>query len=389
MTTQEVTLNGRSKSKSSKWNIKKSFHETRQQVGGHVTDPSKKSYATVSKSHQWTNNIKPPKSSFKTEEEWLTHSIDFLLKWLDAFKAQTSSQNKPSTSSASQLCEITLPASASEHTNESRKFNSASAMPSNFQHDTSAAQSDENEMDINSTPKIAIHEVNVEEEPTITLPPKKNCPWFPSQRAKWQKGEEGQACQRSPLYVLTLQDYEDRDRLGGLDLPYDSLMVRNSLLLQNQPIKVNQVMINNRTTKAWLTTTSSSGIVEVLGAIEKTYNCLYQNILLLYGCNKPCLNQIKHKHSNIQHIINTVSTDMVESVFLSKTTPFIAKFNFKLIYRLLQFVLPPTIKHILWLWYMFFPVKLSMNWYLIKWSEVFHLVIWYQEILMAILFMGS
>ena len=29
---------------------------------------------------------------------------------------------------------------------------------------------------------------------------------------------------------------------------------------------------------------------------------------------------------------------MVESVFLSKTTPFIAKFNLKLIYSLLQFV---------------------------------------------------
>ena len=33
-----------------------------------------------------------------------------------------------------------------------------------------------------------------------------------------------------------------------------------------------------------------------------------------------------------------VSTDMVEPVLLSKTTSFIAKFNFKLIYKPLQFV---------------------------------------------------
>ena len=105
------------------------FHEARQQVEGPVTDPSKNSYATVSKSHQWTSNIKAP-NTFKTEEEWLTHTIDSLLKRLDAIKAQKSIQNKPSTSFASQLCEITLPAHASEHTNESRKLNSASAMPS-------------------------------------------------------------------------------------------------------------------------------------------------------------------------------------------------------------------------------------------------------------------
>ena len=114
------------------------FHEARQQVEGPVTDPSKNSYATVSKSHQLPSNIKAP-NTFKTEEEWLSHTIDSLLKWLDAIKAQKSIQNKPSTSSASQLCEITLPAHASEHINESRKLNSASAMPSNVQHATGRA----------------------------------------------------------------------------------------------------------------------------------------------------------------------------------------------------------------------------------------------------------
>ena len=151
------------------------FHEARQQVEGPVTDPSKNSYATVSKSHQWTSNIKAP-NTFKTEE-WLTHTIDSLLKRLDAINAQKSIQNKPSTSSASQLCEITLPVHAFEHTNESRKLDSASAMPSSVQHDTSAAQSDDNEMDINIiTPKRAIHEVSSEEEPTSPLPTKRTAP---------------------------------------------------------------------------------------------------------------------------------------------------------------------------------------------------------------------
>ena len=35
---------------------------------------------------------------------------------------------------------------------------------------------------------------------------------------------------------------------------------------------------------------------------------------------------------------SSVAMDMVESVFLSKTTSFIAKFSFKLIYKPLQFV---------------------------------------------------
>ena len=66
------------------------FHEARQQVEGPVTDPSKNSYPTVPKSYQWTSNIKAP-NTFKTEE-WLTHTIDSLLKRFDAIKAQKSKQ---------------------------------------------------------------------------------------------------------------------------------------------------------------------------------------------------------------------------------------------------------------------------------------------------------
>ena len=50
-------------------------------------------------------------------------------------------------------------------------------MPSSVQHDTSAAQYDENEMELNiTTSKRAIHEVSSEEEPTSPLPTKRTAP---------------------------------------------------------------------------------------------------------------------------------------------------------------------------------------------------------------------
>ena len=52
-----------------------SFHEARQQVKGPATDPSKNSYANVTKPHQGTNSITNP-NIFTSEEEWLTHTID-------------------------------------------------------------------------------------------------------------------------------------------------------------------------------------------------------------------------------------------------------------------------------------------------------------------------
>ena len=70
-----------------------SFHEARQQVEGPATDPSKNSYANVTKPHQWTNSIKNP-NIFKSEEEWLTHTIDSLLKRLDEIKNQKSNQKR-------------------------------------------------------------------------------------------------------------------------------------------------------------------------------------------------------------------------------------------------------------------------------------------------------
>ena len=101
----------------------------------------------------------------------------FLIEKALCYQSSKVNTKKPSTSSASQLCEITLPAHASEHTNESRKLNSASAMSSNVQHDTSAAQSDENEMELNiTTSERAIHEVSSEEEPTSLLPTKRTSP---------------------------------------------------------------------------------------------------------------------------------------------------------------------------------------------------------------------
>ena len=195
------------------------------------------------------------------------------MKRLDAIKAQKSIQNKPSTSSASQLCEITLPAHASEHTNESRKLNSASAMPSSVQHDTSAAQSDENEMELNiTTKKRAIHEVSSEEEPTSPLPTKRTAP------GPLASGQDGTlvpkgAGRGGPSKISTFcpnpprsggQGSSGRDR-SPIRLPEGT----NPLCHQNQAIKVNQRMIKIRPTKSWLTTTSSSGTVEVLGVMEK------------------------------------------------------------------------------------------------------------------------
>ena len=144
-------------------------------------------------------------------------------------------------------------------------------MPSNVQHDTYAAQSDENEMDLSiTTRKRVIHEVSSEEEPTSPLPTKRTAPGALASGQDGTfvpKGQEGEVCQRSPLFALTLQDQEDRDHLGEIGLLYDYLMIQNPPCHQNQPIKVNQRMIKIRPTKSWLTTTSSSGIVEVLGVI--------------------------------------------------------------------------------------------------------------------------
>ena len=85
-----------------------------------------------------------------------------------------------------------------------------------------------------------------------------------------RQGQEEEIYQRSPLPALTLQDQEDRDCLGEIDLLYDSLIIQNPRCHLNQETKVSQRKIKIRPTKSWLPTTSSSGIVEVLGVIEKT-----------------------------------------------------------------------------------------------------------------------
>ena len=108
-------------------------------------------------------------------------------------------------------------------------------------------------------------------------------------------GQEGEVRQRSPLSALTLQDQEDRDRLGEIGLLYDSLMVQNPLCHQNQAIKVNQRKIKICPTKSWLTTTSSSGTVEVLGVIEKT-----ELLISKYSPAAICLQETMLKRYQIQ-----------------------------------------------------------------------------------------
>ena len=55
------------------------FSEARKRVEPPVSDPSKNSFATISKPHQWTNNITPP-NNFRSEEEWIAHTIESLFK---------------------------------------------------------------------------------------------------------------------------------------------------------------------------------------------------------------------------------------------------------------------------------------------------------------------
>ena len=144
-----------------------SFYEARQQVEGPATDPSKNSYANITKPHQWTNSIKNP-NIFTSEEEWLTHTIDSLLKRLNEIKNQKSNQNKaPCTSYASQSNEITLPVSTQitpEQRNESTVSNSRSALPPTIQLEESVASDDEHEMEnITASTKQGHHDSSDEE----------------------------------------------------------------------------------------------------------------------------------------------------------------------------------------------------------------------------------
>ena len=150
------------------------FHEARKRIEGPLSDPTKNSYANVSKPHQWTNNIKNP-NNFKSEEEWLAHTIQSLLERLDAIRAQKSNQNgMTSTSSASQLDEIALPVSASEQKHESEKLNSASALPSTVPRNTIVVSNEENDMEITSaSAKRPINDDSSEEEQASSLPAKK------------------------------------------------------------------------------------------------------------------------------------------------------------------------------------------------------------------------
>ena len=61
------------------------FSKARKRVEPPVSDPSKNSYAAVSKPRPWSNTVKPP-SDFKSEEEWLTLKINYCLKRLDDIK---------------------------------------------------------------------------------------------------------------------------------------------------------------------------------------------------------------------------------------------------------------------------------------------------------------
>ena len=203
------------------------FHEARQQVEGPSTDPSKSSYANVTKPHQWTKSITSP-NNFKSEEDWLTHTIDSLLKRLDNIKNQKSMQNNaPYTSSASQLPVSTqiIP----EQINQPTVSNSRSASPLTAQHEASAASDDDNEMEsINARSNEVI---TIALTRNLIVLSAKSLPLVPQpvggMALPCRQGQEGEIHQRSLLSALTLQDQEDRGLLGENGLSYGLLTNKN------------------------------------------------------------------------------------------------------------------------------------------------------------------
>ena len=203
------------------------FHEARQQVEEPSTDPSKNSYANVTKPHQWTKSITSP-NNFKSEEDWLTHTIDSLLKRLDNIKNQKSIQNNvPCTSSASQLpvSTQTIP----EQINQPTVSNSRFASPLTAQHEASAASDDENEMENITASSKRGHHDSSEEEPNspVSKKPASGSPASERVGTPCRQEQEGEIHQRSPLSALTLQDQEDRGLLGENGLPYGLLTIKN------------------------------------------------------------------------------------------------------------------------------------------------------------------
>ena len=250
-----------------------SFHEARQQVEGPATDPSKNSYANITKPHQWTNSIKNP-NIFKSEEEWLTHTIDSLLKRLDEIKNQKSNQNKaPCTSSASQSNEITL--AVSNQITPEQKMNRQFRILGLLYHRLlnlmhlqlltmkmkwKALMQDQNEVIMTALTRNQI----VLSAKSLPLVPQS----VGGMALTCRQGQEEEIYQRSPLSALTLQDQEDRGLLGENGLPYGLLTIKNTKHKQSLRTKVSQELLKIHTYKSWLTTTLSSGIVEVLEVIE-------------------------------------------------------------------------------------------------------------------------
>ena len=179
--------------------------------------PSKNSYVSVAKPHQWTKSITSP-NNFKYED-WLTHTIDSLLKRLDNIKNQKSAQNNvPCTNSASQLHESTQ--ITPEQRNEPTISNSRSALPLPTQLVESAVSNDENEMESISASTKRGHHDSSDEEPNSAV--NKSLPLVPQpiggMALPCRQGQEGEIYQRSPLSTLTLQNQEDRGLLWEIGL---------------------------------------------------------------------------------------------------------------------------------------------------------------------------
>ena len=139
-----------------------SFHEARKRVEPSDSDPSKNSYASSTKLHHWSNTITHP-NHFKSEEEWLSHTIEDCLKRLEAIKQnKTSSQSQISASSSQNGTDIISSENSVQPT-----IAMTSTEPNDLDNEVNE------DMGIHTvSAKRPIHEYSSEEDPASPFPAK-------------------------------------------------------------------------------------------------------------------------------------------------------------------------------------------------------------------------
>ena len=238
-------------------------------------DPSKDSYATVKQTPPQSSRPLPPWAKqirlpidFKTEIEYLKNISNYCLTRLDTLDEITSENPVPRNAPSSDETPPP-PQTTPEQKNETTIQSTESALQS------AASNDDENEIEmLTMSNKRAIHEVSSEEEPTSPLPTKITAPgplasgrdgtFVPKGTGRGGPSKISTFCPNPPRSGGEGSSGRDRSPIQRPDCTKPSVPPKPG----NQSKK--NRMIKIRPTKSWLTTTSSSGTVEVLGVIEKT-----------------------------------------------------------------------------------------------------------------------